>query len=559
MRTVKVGGKYKDAFDKVFELAAGGCVNDTVVSGKDADRKIRYKDDFEFVFSGSDNGKSEAEAQMTDSGASWFYGLRTNTREEDDASIWLSYIDIVAAQYHKENSLLEFKQNADRRPGEKEVEREKKFVERVFCTFYPDYEGMINVLRGNEKDRVQDIYCVSFRMQICDNGEAKPVLAKVYFRFEDGKMNPMRREEASGVNDHLCSKGAVQDSDSSDVPASVGSVDDSTDIIDKALGALDALASGEGFGRVAFTECLVFSDEKDKEVIDNFISNGHVGTIMLTCKTVKVLYVAHVKWMSSVYKIFSEGKELMRVQIGLDDSITMICSNCGEAVVEANTVKVYNEDGKARFCTIKPNEEGLGVPDFELDDICENGEVARHLKRLSCREAVERGGCMRVVCDRQLAEIEDADGNVMLKCKDCPFPEVLFECADGVKRYTKLLGFARDLMTLTDKKEIGTCVCCGRTYTKEMLEANDGKCEFCSSALMNSLYAPDGGSVPARKLYRKYARMLPVTLRLKHIFDKKYCFEEEDVLLFVLKNEKYVFDKLSIEEKGYIPSPRKVD
>ncbi len=557
-RTIRVGSKYKEAFDRVFELAGSGCIMDTTVSGSGDKRKIKYKD---LTFEYNDSGKeqSEAEAKMTESGASWFYGLRTNTKEEDDASVWLSYIDLVAEQYHRENSLLEFKQNEDRHVSDKQAEQEKKYIEKVFCTLYPDYEGQVTILRGDERDRIQDIYCISFRMQVCDNGEAKPVLAKIYFRFEEGRMIPMRREEASGVNEHLCSKGAVQESGKTESSRTGGVVDDSSDIIDKALGALDALASGEGFDRVSFTECLVFSDDKDESVIKNFVSNGHVGTIILTCKTVKVLYVAHVRWMSSLYKIYAEGKELMRVQLGLDGGLTMTCSNCGEIVMEANSVKIYNEYGEARNCLVYPKEENLGLSDIELDEICEHGEISRHLKRLSCREAVTRGGCMRVVCDKQLMELEDADGNKMLKCRDCPFPEVLFVGQDGVKRYTRLLGFARDLMTLVPKTDIGTCSCCGRTFTRESLEKNDGRCEFCSSAMMNSVYAPEGGSVPARKLYGKYAKMLPISLRLRHLFDKKYCFEEADILLFVLKSDVYVFDKLALEDKGYIPSPRKIN
>jgi len=51
--------------------------------------------------------------------------------------------------------------------------------------------------------------------------------------------------------------------------------------------------------------------------------------------------------------------------------------------------------------------------------------------------------------------------------------------------------------------------------------------------------------------------MLGLGVRLSHLFTKKYCREDGGVLLFVLGNDKYVFDKLNAQEFGFVSKPVK--
>lgn len=74
-------------------------------------------------------------------------------------------------------------------------------------------------------------------------------------------------------------------------------------------------------------------------------------------------------------------------------------------------------------------------------------------------------------------------------------------------------------------------------------------CHFC---------ARDDKSSAAKKLYRKYAGMLSLGVRLAHLFAKKYCKEEDNVILFELGRDCYVFDKLNFKERGFIKKPEKV-
>ena len=53
---------------------------------------------------------------------------------------------------------------------------------------------------------------------------------------------------------------------------------------------------------------------------------------------------------------------------------------------------------------------------------------------------------------------------------------------------------------------------------------------------------------------------IEIMKKLDHPFIVRYfdSFEEEDVLLFVFGNDRYVFNKVDLEEYGYLASPRKV-
>ena len=60
------------------------------------------------------------------------------------------------------------------------------------------------------------------------------------------------------------------------------------------------------------------------------------------------------------------------------------------------------------------------------------------------------------------------------------------------------------------------------------------------------------------ELYNKYKKLLPLKVRLKALGNIKFCVEDEEIILFVLGNVKYIFNKLSVKEKGYFDEPRKI-
>ncbi|MDE6294050.1 MAG: hypothetical protein K2L88_05460, partial [Clostridiales bacterium] len=60
------------------------------------------------------------------------------------------------------------------------------------------------------------------------------------------------------------------------------------------------------------------------------------------------------------------------------------------------------------------------------------------------------------------------------------------------------------------------------------------------------------------KLYRKYAKILGLGIRLRHMFSQKSCREDSNMIIFELGNERYIFNKLNARDCGYIEPPKKV-
>ena len=56
----------------------------------------------------------------------------------------------------------------------------------------------------------------------------------------------------------------------------------------------------------------------------------------------------------------------------------------------------------------------------------------------------------------------------------------------------------------------------------------------------------------------KFSSVLPLKDRIAGIAKGKFCFEAEELLLFDVGKEWYVFDKSSAKEKGYIAQPERV-
>ena len=68
------------------------------------------------------------------------------------------------------------------------------------------------------------------------------------------------------------------------------------------------------------------------------------------------------------------------------------------------------------------------------------------------------------------------------------------------------------------------------------------RCRLCNGT--------DDGGKEAEKTYRKYADILSVGRRLSA--GKKYCYEDDEILIFVVGNKKFVFDKKIINGKNLI-------
>ena len=552
MAKIIIGKEYEKAFRSICRLVAGGCVPPEVV--RSATDKEIVTGAYTFEYSGENKGLDvqgggQREAGMTAEGASWFAALR-GKRRDDGTAVWLNLIEQVAASYHRRYSFIEYKQNA-RTVSEKEKETCRRALGKIAEKFLPDLPA-VTVREGSRADGTEDIYGVSLRVELSGGtGAEVPVLGKVYFRKIGSKMQPIFEEEAKKIDDYLYEIIPSGDGNKGTRPDGGAS-----ETIDAVLGAMENLLGGKTAG-YTFTDCLCFSGEEDRRIVGELIEKISHDNVRLECRAVDTLGISHVRWINTSYLVCSQGEAVLRASVGLNGSVSLYCLNCRSgSLIENNRIEITEtgEDGEehAETVVIDPAAADLGVTDEQAERVAKNSEFSRHLKTMRCKENPRvQGGCTRRVCAAQTENLGTAEEPVC-KCKDCPYPEVVFAYGDGTRKYTPRLAFVRDKMTLIEKSEAQVCDCCGRPFSKEAMR---GKlCPFCHGAA-----SADGEERElAKKRYKKYAHMFSPFTRLKYARKEKLCFEEEDVLLFLLGDDRYTFDKLSLNDFGYINGPRKV-
>lgn len=110
-------------------------------------------------------------------------------------------------------------------------------------------------------------------------------------------------------------------------------------------------------------------------------------------------------------------------------------------------------------------------------------------------------------------------------------------------------------MTLIRKDKAKKCSWCGRYYK------GDSQCNVCLSADKVANADPNSEDPrvvaeleQARGLYKQYASILPLLLRMVTCFKykKKYCFEDDGIIIFVIGKRRYRFDKLNAKRMGMI-------
>lgn len=541
-----IGKKYEDAFKSICALVKENCVPGEIVTSANGREIVTPA--YRFVYDDAALGfDDECAAGMSEEGASWFAPLRGASKDNGTA-VWLNLVENVAASYHSRYSLVEFSRET-RIVTPTERERYKLMVSNVLGRFGLPYS---EIVQGSLEDSTEDIYGVSLRIELNGGtGQSLPVLCKIYFRKKKEFFVPLYSEEATQIDDYLFS--AVEEK-SDNVPHNVAQQTASA-IIDKVMNALDRLISGE-MRDYDFTSCMAFSNPADAETVAQMVAKGPHDDVTLECRSVKVLGISRAKWTNVVFDVTLNGRRILRSTIGINDAFSLVCLNCNSGNLIANNLVKCTEthegtgDVSEVFYRIDPSLEDLGISDATLETIAEQSELSRHLMPISC-EIPSRTNipCSRRVCPSQTENFETANGEVVRVCKNCPYPEMVFTKEDGTRALTRNLSFARDLMTMTEKADVKTCSCCGRKFS--VLE-EDGKCKFCHAAV--DMFAD---RTAAKKNYKRFATMLPLGTRLSHLAAKKYCFEEEDVLLFVLGTDKYVFDKLGATRYGYLAAPRK--
>ncbi|MDE6691400.1 MAG: hypothetical protein K2K04_05455, partial [Clostridia bacterium] len=171
---------------------------------------------------------------------------------------------------------------------------------------------------------------------------------------------------------------------------------------------------------------------------------------------------------------------------------------------------------------------------------------------VGCVNARLQKQCSACVCRSQTIVV---DGEA--KCADCPYPEVVYTDYSGerpVRYLTGKMTFVHDRLAMALKENTADCKRCGRTFTKDSLI--NGQCKLCAG--IENLSEAEKES--AKKLYSRYKNAFSHSVRLRHVFDYKYCVEDETALVFALGSETYVLKKMDLESAdGFVKQPTRIN
>lgn len=537
--SIKVGKQYKDAFKSICNLYKNGAVSRDVIESIDGNiiKLANSNKEFEYVETDSPNrGESFG---MTSRGASWFAGFRDEEIDDSDSS-WKTLIESVASNYHSKYSYVEFKEKTyeiDEQTNKENILLIVDFLNTLFTKIKPSFSSLD--IEKENKNNIDDIYCASLKMAV-DNGsgEAKIVLAKLFFRQENKTLVPLSADESSDMKEHI----SMVLGENSGEPYEIES-----NKIDAVVGAVENVINGEDFDQYFSVSSL-----EDDEIINKLIEKGPNDEVELNCRSVKVLGISHIRWSKNLYVFKHDGRPLLKFEIGIDKKLKAYCVNCGNTLLVTNNTVLMKEG--YNNIVLDNNLPNLGLSIEEIESINNNSIISDHLFEVQCTKTeTKRNGCSKICCAKQVVEIDGVK-----KCKNCPYPEILFVDEHHNYHLTKNLFFIRDAMKMVPSEDAKVCYCCHRYFSTESIK--NTMCKFCNSVFRFEDNASNSTKAKnAIKLYRTYKNILPISIRVRNLFSKKYCFEEEDIIIFKLGKNEYLFNKLEIKDKGYIPAPTKIN
>ena len=549
-RTIYVGREHEKAFNSIRFLIENKGLEGfgyEVVDGKICSDKIEY------VLSLTE-GTSAATTTFGfgPTGATWFAALRGEAGENDNAT-WMDFMNRAKVQYHKNYSVVQYKQQKKSASELEEARQEATEAISTFASlFYPDMQReRIEVREVTDSRVTEHIYGVAMRLELAtEAGDPFPILCKVYFNRNGDRMWPLTSNLSKSIDENIGS--IVPD----DADGEVAEADGEDDTIQVTLTQMEELIRDR---KKNFADYICFSDETDEKRLQSTRRQMAHDRFQLECKNVDLLYITHIRTESYVCDLYVSGVPMLRVIMGINNRLSIRCLNCEDKNMLVNRNEItYKVNGKTKNVVLDTKKPNFGLTDEVVEEIREYSRIADHFKTVSCgANSHKLGGCRQLKCKTQLMMVGDVEF-----CSDCPYPEVIYTDFDGQKHYTPSVVVATDSLRVYPKfvptegedaqPAYGTCTVCRRTFSKGYLLG--GKCKgLCAPAFGNNEKDP-----AAKKLYWTYNGMLPLTSRVAALFAPKRCYEDDELIIFVIGKKKYVFNKLNAGERGYLESPKSI-
>ncbi len=538
-KRIFVGVEYEDAFESIYTLIAGKCFDGLPYSVGDG---VISDGTYEYVLS---DKKREASEQVKftfeEDGATWFKALR-GEKVPDDDSVWNTFRSNIVIEYHKRFSVVEYKHRA---PSLEERERALKAATsavRQFCkTFYPDMQEGLELAPIKDSDLLDDIFGVAMKIDLSGGtGASLPVLGKVYFNRVGKLMTPLVKDVAAAIDNSV--NAVIPDEDGATPPSN------DTLVLDNALDSMQALIEDTERN---FADYIHFSNKSDRAAVYGLLAKLSHDAVELECQRVDILYITHIQTNAYEFIAYAQGKPMLKIQLGINDTVSIQCINCTDdsMIVDRNQIVYFDEAGNVKSAFLDFSAIDFGVSKSLLDEIKATGVQNRHFMPISCKGVQGKKSCSAFRCESQIFEAT-VDNKPIFVCKDCPYPEVVYTTPSGEKKYTPLLSFAFDKMELVSPAQDGrvsNCTLCGRAFSEAALHS--GSCPICYKADRQL-------TEQSKKLFKVYKDYLPLSVRSKK--GEKACFEDDEVILFVVGNKRYMFNKLNVKDTGYVSKPKQI-
>ncbi len=532
-------------------------------------------------------------------GARWFRNLREGKGKalESPDSDWALRRDRIAEAYHRKYFTVEYvvNQNLDERAGRKTCEN---FVKALGEIVFAESENASDFsLSDAGGDNFDTYYSAKLKINATLGvGQAIPLIGRVYYRDEVApngtkRYAMLRADQAKFVDDGLLNIPA-----DGMTPSKKSRGGDS--ISETLRTQLEADLCGEA-GSERLTECILFSAESMAVLLDHkndasVDENGDRSTLSLECKSIELVSVSKIMWPNLRFSVMYGAKDVFELNYGIM-GMSLKCTNCSEEAMLvsndrfvfpagspfAGRFSIYTLDraglpdksggelesmkaALSRFMKAKTTANGKQIDVFSL------AEISRHLSaRPTCLESERAGNpCFgRRMCDCQIEEFEG-----LRLCKHCPKPENVYlstsDAVGALSRYTPTRALHFDAGTgkmaaIPDDKD-HRCSICGGLYEEGMGAVKGRKglvCRTCWNALTEFKGRSDSErslKEKSDKLFKKYKRILSPAQRLKALFSRCGCAENERYIIIRIGGGIYRFDKLSLNGKGYMSGAKKV-
>ena len=558
---IYIGRDDEKKFDSICSLVQNGFIDKNIIERVDIDNRTIYEANTGNVYIFDANIKSiqtgtGSSLGMGNDGASWF-GFFHGKKIDTGKASWTTLIESVAQNYHSRYSFLEFKQK-DRGYDEVKVTRQKQLVNNFLNLFFERISYNASIDKINAKVALDDVFCASMKMEIDDGGrQTTPILCKVYFRQRGNELIAIPSIDAEEIDSSV--QDIITDYVDEMRESTEKELEENSQVIIRVVNAIDKLINTP-----EFVKSVMYNSSKDIQDIETLVENGPNIFVKLECKNAKIIGISHVVWRNDVYDVTFNNKKVLRFVFGVKDKMSLYCLNCGnKLLIDSNRISYKKQEEDELIdeeIILSSQSENFGLSDEQIDFIINETEITNHLFEITCssREMFTNHGCSRICCKSQVLEL---DGK--MKCKDCTIPEIIYRDKNGQVHLTRNMSFARDEMCLVETKVDGAinvhvCEYCNRQFVT-MADKYNLYCKFCYDNGVKKVAAlSDKQKESGLSLYKQYKGMIPLGTRIMSAFKPKYCFEEVDVILFRIGNDKYILDKLDLEDDGYLKNPRKI-